>query len=108
VANAELQVPLDPILHLAVFEYLSGIAGVDFGGVFSSWHGRRDATGVLLDPGAWGSRTLTGVLGVELTLGPILFQLDFGYPFHMHGVETPALAEHHQWVTNVTLRYLFF
>ncbi|HET6440041.1 MAG TPA: hypothetical protein VFG59_18390 [Anaeromyxobacter sp.] len=108
VANAELQVPLDPLLHLAIFQYMSGIAGVDFGGVFSSWSARRDASGAVVDPGAWGSRTLTGVLGVNLALGPILFRLHFGHPFNIHGVETPALADHRQWVTNISLRYLFF
>jgi hypothetical protein len=108
VANAELQVPLDPVLHLAIFQYVTGIAGVDFGGVFSSWDGRKDLAGDVVDAGAWGSRTFTGVLGVNLTLGPFLFRVHFGHPFRIGGVETPALASHRSWVTNITLRYLFF
>jgi hypothetical protein len=108
VANAELQFPLDPLLQVPFFQYLTGIAGVDFGGVFSAWEGRRDGTGTSVDAGAWGSRTLTGVLGANLTLGPILFRVHFGHPFDIGGVKTPALAEHRSWVTNITLRYLFF
>ncbi len=108
VANAELQVPLDPIFQLPLFEYVTGVAGLDFGGVFSSWDGRDDSDGDMVDPGAWESRTLTGVLGVNLTLGPILFRVHFGHPFDIGGVETPALAAGDSWVTNVTLRYLFF
>ncbi len=108
VANAELQVPLDPILRLPLFEYMTGIAGLDFGGVFSSWDGRRDSGGGVVDPGAWEARTLTGVLGVNMTLGPILFRVHFGHPYRIGGVETPALADGQGWVTNVTLRYLFF
>ena len=108
VANAELQVPLDPIVHLVLFEYISGIAGVDFGGVFNRWNTRRDGTGSVVETGAWQSRTLTGVLGFNVTFGPFLFRVHFGHPFDIGGVKTPALAAHHAWVTNVTLRYLFF
>jgi len=107
VANAELRLPLDPAFRLAFFEYLTGVMGLDFGGVFTAWDGRRDASGTLVEPGAWGARTLTGVLGLDLAVGPILFRLDFGHPFDVGGVRTPALASHEQWVTNLTLRYLF-
>jgi hypothetical protein len=107
VANAELRLPLDPAFRLAFFEYLTGVVGVDFGGVFTAWDGRRDGSGALVEPGAWGSRTLTGVLGLDLTIGPILFRLAFGHPFGIGGVRTPALAAHQAWVTNVTLRYVF-
>jgi hypothetical protein len=108
VANAELQVPLDPIIRFVFFEYLTGIAGVDFGGVFNRWSPRKDGGGALVEPGAWGARTLTGVLGFNLTFGPLLFRVHFGHPWDIGGRATPALAGHHSWVTNVTLRYLFF
>ena len=108
VANAELQIPLDPILQLALFEYFTGIVGVDFGGVFNRWDNRRDGSGNVIETGAWESRTLTGVLGVNLTLGPILFRVHFGHPFDIGGIRTPALAAHQRWVTNITLSYLFF
>jgi hypothetical protein len=45
---------------------------------------------------------------VNLTLGPVLFRVHFGHPFDIGGVKTPALLLHQAWVTNVTLRYLFF
>jgi hypothetical protein len=108
VANAELQVPLDPVLRLAVFQYFSGVAGLDFGGVFNRWDNRRDGNGNVLETGPWESRTLTGVLGFNLAFGPILFRVHFGHPFDIGGVKTPALQAHQAWVTNITLRYLFF
>ncbi|HET6412882.1 MAG TPA: hypothetical protein VFG53_12550 [Anaeromyxobacter sp.] len=108
VANAELQVPLDPVLHLPLFEYFSGIFAFDFGGVFNSWTGERDASGALIVPSAWDSRTLTGVLGLNVAFGPILIRLHFGHPFDIGGITTPALATHEQWVTNFTIRYLWF
>jgi hypothetical protein len=108
VANAELQIPLDPILQLALFEYFSGIAGVDFGGVFNEWNGSGGGNPNVIETGAWQSRTLTGVLGFNVILGPILFRVHFGHPFDIGGVKTPALLTHQQWVTNITLSYLFF
>ena len=108
VANAELQVPLDPILQLALFEYFSGIAGLDFGGVFNRWDNLRDVSGNVVETGPWESRTLTGVLGFNLILGPFLFRVHFGHPFDIGGVKTPALQAHQRWVTNITLSYLFF
>jgi hypothetical protein len=108
VTNAELQVPLDPIIHLLFFEYMTGIAGLDFGGVFSRWADVKDSTGAVLQPGLWDARTLTGVLGVNVTFGPLLFRVHFGHPFDIGGLKTPALLGHHSWVTNITLRYVFF
>ncbi len=57
---------------------------------------------------AWGARTLTGVLGVNAVLGPLLLRLHFGHPFDIGGRVTPALAFGDRWVTNFTLRWLFF
>jgi hypothetical protein len=62
----------------------------------------------VLEPGPWAARTLTGVLGFNLTFGPLLFRVHFGHPWNIGGLRTPALAGHHAWVTNITLRYLFF
>lgn len=107
VANAELQVPLDPILKLRIFDYVEGVAAVDFGGVFDRWERGRDASGQLL-PGAWDARTLTGVLGVNVLLGPLLLRVHFGHPWDIGGRETPALHYGENWVTNVTLRWFLF
>jgi hypothetical protein len=111
VANAELQVPLDSIVRLLIFDYIEGVAALDFGGVFDQWS-TQDAgvDGVLrrTDLGAWDSRTLTGVLGVNVLFGPLLLRVHFGRPFDIGGLETEALAFQRSWVTNVTLRYFFF
>lgn len=108
VVNAELQFPLDALIHLLIFDYLEGVAALDFGGVFNRFESRRDVNGALLQAGAWDSRTLTGVLGFNVLFGPLLLRVHFGHPFRIGGIETPALANHDSWVTNVTLRYFFF
>ncbi len=118
VANAELQLPLDPIVRLAIFDYIEGVAALDFGGVFDHFDTRevpnsatcRTTTGssLCIDPGAWDSRTLTGVLGVNVLFGPLLLRVHFGRPFDIGGLETPAMRANDRWVTNVTLRYFFF
>jgi len=60
------------------------------------------------DFGALDARTLTGVLGVNFIFGPLVFRLHFGHPFGIGGILTPALQDGTSWVTNFTLRYLFF
>ena len=108
VANAELQFPLDPLIRLLFFDYLEGVMALDFGGVFNRFEDRADARGRVVEPGAWASRTLTGVLGVNVLFGPLLLRVHFGHPFDIGGLKTPALLDHSHWVTNVTLRYFFF
>lgn len=125
VANLELQVPLDAIIRLFLFDQLEGVAALDFGGVFDRASSRETA-GLPTSPddpclfsttraptrcierGAWDSRTLTGVLGFNLVLGPILLRLHFGHPWDVGGLRTPALKYGDRWVTNLTLRYFFF
>jgi hypothetical protein len=108
VVNAELQFPLDPLIRLLIFDYLEGVAALDFGGVFNRLESRTDGLGNVVDSGAWDSRTLTGVLGVNVLFGPLLLRVHFGHPFDIGGLETPALRDNNKWVTNVTLRYFFF
>jgi Tol biopolymer transport system component len=116
VLNAELQIPLDPLIRLLIFDYLEGVAALDFGGVFNKLESRKgyrcptpDTCGdYLLELGAWDSRTLTGVLGVNVLFGPLLLRVHFGHPFDIGGQETPAMRAGTDWVTNVTLRYFFF
>jgi len=107
VANLELQIPLDPIRRLVIFDTIEGVAALDFGGVFNRLDDKVLAGGTL-DRGLWTARTLTGVLGVNALLGPLLLRLHFGHPFDIGGLETPALAEGSRWVTNFTIRYFFF
>ncbi|MFL5275912.1 MAG: hypothetical protein ACJ79T_05540 [Myxococcales bacterium] len=120
VANAELQVPLDPIVRLAIFDYIEGVAAMDFGGVFNNFTGQPGCSpkqtvcndgATPVQPnvlGAWDVRTLTGVLGVNVLFGPLLLRVHFGHPIDIGGVRTPAQLSNTSWVTNVTLRYFFF
>jgi outer membrane protein assembly factor BamA len=121
VANAELQVPFNNIIRFLFFEYVEGVAALDFGGVFNNWTNKEQRVCadtppgftptcnlVLTEPGAWESRTLTGVLGTNILFGPLLFRLHFGHPFDIGGQETPAQRNNDSWVTNITLRYFFF
>lgn len=101
VANVELQFPLDPLVRLFIFDYIEGVAALDFGGVFDEW-GRTALYG-----DAWDHRTLTGVLGVNVLFGPLLLRVHFGHPFDVGGMPTPAMLEGARWVTNITLRYFF-
>jgi len=119
VANLELQLPLDPVLRLAIFDSVFAVGAFDFGGVFNNWT-RREGCDIKADRcpdgnpvkpndlGAWDVRTLTGVLGVNMLFGPLLLRVHFGHPFDIGGVRTPALRNGTSWVTNVTLRYFFF
>lgn len=122
VTNLELQLPLDWLVRLPILDQLEGVAALDFGGVFDRATSRPAASlpgepcryattrapQACLEPGAWDSRTLTGVLGVNLVLGPILLRLHWGHPFDVGGLRTPALRSGDRWVTNFTLRYAFF
>ena len=123
VANAELQLPLNSIIRFLFFDYIEGVAALDFGGVFNRFSDRMQevcadappgfpgpltCTTVMTEPGAWEARTLTGVLGTNVLFGPILLRVHFGHPFDIGGQETPAQQDGRNWVTNVTLRYFFF
>jgi hypothetical protein len=132
VLNAELQFPLDALVRFFLFDTIEAVAAFDFGGVFDSFDSRERAgrivldensrpigylcegrttpagNAVCLDPGAWDSRTLTGVLGFNVLFGPLLLRVHFGYPFDIGGLQTPAMLAGDHWVTNITLRYFFF
>jgi hypothetical protein len=111
VANAELQVPLNAILRLFLFDFIEGVAALDFGGVANQLQNKTyrfpDGT-VGVAPGLWESRTLTGVLGFNVLFGPFLLRVHFGHPFDIEGLKTPAMLSGTSWVTNVSLRLFFF
>ncbi len=111
VANAELQIPLDAVLRFFIFDLIEGVAAFDFGGVANQLHNKvftfSDGS-IGVAPGLWEARTLTGVLGFNVLFGPFLLRVHFGHPFDIGGEKTPALLAGTNWVTNVTLRLLFF
>jgi len=107
VANAELQFPLEWLVKMLFFDYLEGVLALDFGSVFDHWRGTIDPLTQTVR-GAWESRSLTGVLGVNALLGPFLLRFHFGHPFDIGGERTPALLDHRPWVFNFTLRYFFY
>ncbi len=109
VANAELHVPLDVLVRILFFDYIAFVVAFDFGGVFNRWETRLEpSTGQILEYGAWQARSLTGVLGINVLLGPLLFRIHFGHPFDIGGEITPAMRTNTAWVTNISLRYFFF
>jgi hypothetical protein len=122
VSNLELHIPFDSVIRFFLFDHIAGVAAFDFGGVFNQFSTRPAQAfpdgscffsttrhpDQCISPGAWDSRTLTGVLGINALFGPILMKLHFGHPYDIHGLLTPALATHDHWVTNFSLRFLFF
>ncbi|MFO0582921.1 MAG: BamA/TamA family outer membrane protein [Anaeromyxobacter sp.] len=113
VANAELQIPLDPLIRFFIFDYVEGVAALDFGGVFDRFDGSiidnsgGPTQGQIIERGAWDARTLTGVLGFNMLFGPLILRLHWGHPYNIGGYETTALANGSKWVTHLTLRYFF-
>lgn len=91
VANADLEIPLDAIIRLAFITHVEAVAGVDFGGV----------AGRIQDLAA--SRSLAGVLGVNLGLGAFEVRLHFAHPFDIGG-----RPQRSGWVPNISLRYAYF
>ena len=91
VLNADLTIPLDALVRLAVISNVQAVAGLDLGSVAQS----ADAL--------WAGRSMGLVLGTNLGLGPFEFRLHFAKPVDL-GAGVPS----HGWVTNVSLRYLYF
>lgn len=91
VFNADLEIPLDRLVRLAIFSNVEGVVGLDVGGVANHVQD------------LWASRTMAAVLGTNLGLGPFELRLHFAYPIDIGGLE---LSE--GWVPNVSLRYAYF
>ncbi|MEQ1564309.1 MAG: tolB protein precursor protein [Myxococcota bacterium] len=91
--NAEVQVPLDVLVRLAVASGIEGVAGLDFGGV-------SDDLNLL-----WDERVLDGALGTNFILGPLVLRLHFARAIDVGATlpETPT-----PWVTNFSISWLSF
>lgn len=95
VGTSELQVPLDRLVRLAIFQNIEGIAAVDVGSVFN-------------DPKDLGSKsTAAFVTGVNFNLAIFQFRLHFARPFDIGGLK-PGKDVPDSWVTNFSIEYLFF
>ncbi|MCI0672779.1 MAG: outer membrane protein assembly factor [Myxococcaceae bacterium] len=84
VGTLELHFPLLPDFGTGV--YLQGLVGVDAGAIFNT---PREALA---------ARQASGVLGVNLLLGPLALQLHFARPFD---IGTPVLND--RWLTFFTI-----
>lgn len=92
-ANAELQVPLDVLVRLAVASGIEGVAGLDFGAV-------SDDLGAL-----WDERVLDAALGTNFILGPLVLRLHFAHAIDI-GAPLPETGQ--PWVTNFSISWLGF
>lgn len=92
VANADLEIPLDAVVALALVSNIKGIVGLDFGGVASH------------PQDLWNARALAWVLGANLGLGPFEVRLHFARAI----VINPEVPLNSGWTPNVSLRYAYF
>ena len=91
VLNARLCLPLDFLLKSPLFSSISAVAGLDFGTVFDAW------------PDAWQRRSLSAMLGIDASLGNIVFQFHFG-----RLIDTGNGLGNEGWVFNLDLAYFTF
>jgi hypothetical protein len=90
-ANAELQVPLDVLVRLAVASGIEGVVGLDVGAV-------ADDLGDL-----WDNRVLDAALGTNFVLGPLVLRLHFARAIDI-GAPLPVTSR--PWVTNFSISWL--
>ena len=113
MGQAELAFPLDFLIRFAIFSGITGIVGVDFGGVAESTVAQRNfptrpkffATTEQL----WRNRTLDYVLGVNLGLGPFELRVQFAHGVDINGI-VPERDDNGSptWVPNISLHYAYF
>lgn len=103
VGQAELQVPLDGLVRLLIFQNIEGIAAVDAGSLFDQYGDFSE------------NRTAAFVTGFNFNLAIFQFRLHFAKPFDIGGLkpgrprpEDGEVIIPDGWVTNFTIRYLFF
>ncbi|RYZ38742.1 MAG: tolB protein precursor protein, partial [Myxococcaceae bacterium] len=87
-STLEAQLPLNDIIRVAFLSDLEAIAAIDAGGVGD---GTRDL---------WDHRVLNAVIGVNLSLGPLLLRLHFARPFD---IKAAAGKPDEGWVTNFSI-----
>jgi hypothetical protein len=111
VAQAELQFPLDVLIRFALFSGITGVVGIDFGGVVDSSRAQLNNPGytklraTLTE--AWQNRTADYVLGVNLGLGPFELRVQFARNIDI-GAPIPTSDGLPTWVPNISLHYAYF
>lgn len=91
-STAELQLPLDALLRIAILSSVEAIVGVDAGAVAND---PED----LLD-----QRVVDLALGTNLVFGPLVFRVHFARPFNTGNGLPPTGPS--PWVPNLSLRWL--
>ena len=112
VAQAELAVPLDLFIRFAFFQNITGIVGVDFGGVVNSGAAERDHPGDSLLRAAvteaWANRSLDWVIGANLGLGPFELRVQFARGVSIGGILPEVDSSGNpSWVPNISLHYVY-
>jgi hypothetical protein len=112
VSQAEFALPLDALIRLAIFSGITGIVGLDFGGVIETNTAYRNRPGSRVNAAiaeAWANRTMDYVLGANFALGPFELRVQFA-----HGVDVGGIVPEQDsdgkptWVPNISLRYAYF
>ena len=113
VSQAEFAFPLDALVRFAIFSGITGIVGVDFGGVVETAQAYRNRpasthVGAALAE-LWGNRTFDYVLGANFALGPFELRVQFAHGVDIGGL-VPETDESGKptWVPNISLRYAYF
>jgi hypothetical protein len=91
-ATAELQLPLDALLRIAILSSVEAVAGVDAGAVSADVES------------LWNKRVVDVALGTNLVFGPLVFRVHFARPLNV-GTELPNTGRG-QWVPNLSVRWL--
>src|SRR5207248_1982554 len=113
VAQTELAFPLDFLIRFAFFSGITGIVGLDFGGVVESGlaaqnYPGKSHLGAVLNQ-AWSNRTMDYVLGVNFGLGPFELRVQFAHGLDIGGI-VPERDDsgNPTWVPNISLHYAYF
>ncbi len=103
LAQAELQVPLDGLIRLLIFQNIEGIAAIDAGSVFRRYDEFEE------------NRTAAFVTGFNFNLAIFQFRLHFAKSFDIGGIKpgVPRPGDRFPvvptgWVTNFSIQYVFF
>jgi Omp85 superfamily domain/WD40-like Beta Propeller Repeat len=113
VAQGEVSIPLDIFVRFAFFQNITGILGMDFGGVWNLGNARRNypnaSTFSAVASEAWNNRSADWVIGANLGLGPFELRVQFAKGIDVGGVVPEKDSSGGPaWVPNISLHYVYF